>query len=360
MNTADTGIFDDLSTLADPTRGRLLFALETRELTVSELAAALQLPQSTVSRHLKVLGDGGWVAARAEGTSRLYRMEREELAPAARKLWDAVRESLREQPIARHDAVRLRAVMAKRRKASEEFFTTAAGRWDALRAELFGERTELVALPGLIDDSLVVGDLGCGTGAVSEVLAPFVTRVIGVDGSRAMLAAARKRLADRENVELRHGELEELPVADGELGAALLVLALHHAPEPAAVLVEAARAVAPGGRVVVVDMLPHDREAYRREMGHVWLGFSEKQLGGWLAAAGFEGMRFITLPADPEAKGPALFAATARRAACAPPGTAGSAHGSVPRSTPGSARGQVERQTRGRPVGRRQAAQTGR
>ncbi len=313
MDTSTPEVFDHLAALADPTRGRLLFALETRELTVSELAAALQLPQSTVSRHLKVLGDGGWVAARAEGTSRLYRMEREELAPTARRLWEAVRGSVGEQPIARHDAARLRAVMAKRRRASEEFFMSAAGRWDALRAELFGARTELVALPGLIDDSLVVGDLGCGTGAVTESLAPFVERVIGVDGSRAMLAAARKRLADRDNVELRHGELEELPVGDGELGAALLVLTLHHVPEPSAVLAEAARAVAPGGRLVVVDMLPHDREAYRREMGHVWLGFSEKQLGGWLAAAGFEDARFVTLPADAEAKGPTLFAATARR-----------------------------------------------
>ena len=314
MDTRIPEVFDHLAVLADPTRGRLLFALETRELTVSELAAALQLPQSTVSRHLKVLGDGGWVAARADGTSRLYRMEREELAPAAGKLWDAVRGSVGEQPIARHDAARLRTVMAKRRTASEAFFSSAAGRWDALRAELFGARTEVVALPGLIDDSLVVGDLGCGTGAVTEALAPFVERVVGVDGSRAMLAAARRRLGDRGNVELRHGELEELPITDGELGAALLVLTLHHVPEPAAVLAEAARVVSPGGRLVVVDMLPHDREAYRREMGHVWLGFSEKQLGGWLAAAGFEGARFITLPADPEAKGPALFAATARRA----------------------------------------------
>lgn len=312
-------IFDHLTALADPTRGRLLYALETRELTVSELAAALQLPQSTVSRHLKVLGDGGWVAARAEGTSRLYRMEREELAPTARKLWEAVRESVGAQPIARHDAARLRAVMEKRRRASEAFFTTAAGQWDALRAELFGARTELVALPGLIDDSLVVGDLGCGTGAVTEALAPFVERVVGVDGSRAMLAAARRRLGARANVELRHGELEELPVADDELGAALLVLTLHHVPEPAAVLAEAARVIAPGGRLVVVDMLPHDREAYRREMGHVWLGFSEKQIGGWLDEADFEGARFITLPADPDAKGPALFAATARRAARAEP-----------------------------------------
>jgi len=319
MDTHAPEIFDDLAALADPTRGRLLYALETRELTVSELGAALQLPQSTVSRHLKVLGDGGWVAARAEGTSRLYRMDGEELAPTARKLWEAVRESVGQQPIARHDATRLRAVMAKRRAASEEFFTSAAGRWDALRTELFGARTELVALPGLIDDSLVVGDLGCGTGTVAEALAPYVARVIGVDGSRPMLAAARRRLEGCGNVELRHGELEELPVADGELGAALLVLTLHHVPEPPAVLAEAARAIAPGGRIVVVDMLPHDREAYRREMGHVWLGFSEKQLGGWLEDAGFAGTRFVTLPADPEAKGPALFAATARRSECAPP-----------------------------------------
>jgi ArsR family transcriptional regulator len=315
MDTTPPEVFEHLTALADPTRGRLLYSVESRELTVSELAAALQLPQSTVSRHLKVLGDGGWVAARAEGTSRLYSMERERLAPAAKKLWDAVRGPVSEQPIARHDAARLRTVMAKRRRASEEFFSTAAGRWDALRTELFGARTELVALPGLIDDTLVVGDLGCGTGAVSEMLAPFVERVVGVDGSRAMLAAARRRLGDRANVELRHGELEELPVADSELGAALLVLTLHHVPEPSTVLAEAARAISAGGRIVVVDMLPHDREAYRREMGHVWLGFSEKQLGDWLDDAGFDGARFVTLPPDPEAKGPALFAATARRTA---------------------------------------------
>ena len=315
MNTSPPEVFEQLTALADPTRGRLLLALEPRELTVTELAAALQLPQSTVSRHLKVLGDGGWVAARAEGTSRLYRMESAALDPGARKLWDAVRESIGEQSIARHDAARLRAVLARRRTASEAFFTSAAGRWDALRAELFGARTELIALPGLIDDTITVGDLGCGTGAVTEALAPFVERVIGVDGSRAMLAAARRRLGDRTNVELRAGELEELPITDGELGAALLVLTLHHVPEPAAVLAEAARAIVPGGRIVVVDMLPHDREAYRREMGHVWLGFSEKQIGDWLAGAGFDHARFITLPADPEAKGPALFATTARRAA---------------------------------------------
>lgn len=326
MDTDAPEVFEQLTALADPTRGRLLLALEPRELTVTELATALQLPQSTVSRHLKTLGDGGWVAARADGTSRFYRMESAALEPAARRLWAAVRESVAAQAIATHDAARLRAVLAKRRTASEAFFSSAAGRWDALRSELFGARTELVALPGLIDDRMTVGDLGCGTGAVTEALAPFVERVIGVDGSRAMLAAARRRLGDHQNVELRAGELEALPITDGELGAALLVLTLHHVPEPGAALAEAARALVPGGRLVVVDMLPHDREAYRREMGHVWLGFSEKQMGGWLTDAGFDGARFITLPADPEAKGPALFAATARRAtpvhAAATPGHA--------------------------------------
>lgn len=307
------GIYADLDVLADPTRGRLLLALEPRELTVTELATALQLPQSTVSRHLRTLGDAGWVAARADGTSRFYRMESTELATATKKLWEAVRESIVEQPIARHDSARLRAVLANRRTASEAFFSTAAGKWDALRSELFGTRTELIALPGLVDDSITVGDLGCGTGAVAGAIAPFVKHVIGVDGSRAMLAAARRRLGDQPNVELRAGELEALPIADGELGAALLVLTLHHVPEPRTVLAEAARALTQGGRIVVVDMLPHDREAYRSEMGHVWLGFSEAQLGGWLSEAGFTGSRFVALPADPAARGPALFAATARR-----------------------------------------------
>lgn len=313
MNANASLVFDHLAALADPTRGRLLLALEPHELTVTELAVALQLPQSTVSRHLRTLSDEGWVAARADGTSRLYRMTVASLAPDARRLWAAVRESISAQPVAQHDSARLRSVLAKRRTASQEFFSSAAGRWDTLRTELFGSRVELVALLGLLDEEISVGDLGCGTGAVTEALAPFVARVIGVDSSRAMLSAARRRLRDLTNVELRTGDLEALPIGDGELGAALLVLTLHHVPDPAAAVTEAARVLQPGGRLVVVDMRPHDREEYRREMGHVWLGFSEDQMRDWLAAAGFEGTRFISLPADPAARGPTLFAASARQ-----------------------------------------------
>ena len=132
-------------------------------------------------------------------------------------------------------------------------------------------------------------------------------------GRRAVARAGNRRLDGRANVDVRDGALEALPVGDGELDAALVVLALHYAPEPERVLREAGRALRPGGRVVVVDMLPHDREAYRAEMGHVWLGFSRETLGRLLETAGFEQVRITAMPSDAAAKGPALFAAGARR-----------------------------------------------
>ena len=118
-----------------------------------------------------------------------------------------------------------------------------------------------------------------------------------------------RRLADQPNVDVRRGELEALPIADGELDAATLILVLHHLPDPSAALREAARVLKPGGRLLVADMLPHDHEEYRQQMGHVWLGFGEEQMRRLFNAAGFEGVRFVPLAADREAKGPALFVA---------------------------------------------------
>lgn len=309
----EAAIFDRLSLLSDATRVRLLLALEEQELTVSELCAVLQLPQSTVSRHLKVLGDDGWVSSRRDGTSRHYRATPEQLDPAARRLWHLTREQVAALPSAEQDARRLESVLAARRSKSQEFFSSTAGGWDRLRRDLFGARAELVPLLALLEASWVVGDLGCGTGQVAEALAPFVARVFAVDESDAMLEAARARLAPFPSVEVRRGRLETLPIEDGRLDVAVLALVLHHVPEPARALVEVARTLRPGGRLLVTDMLPHDREEYRQEMGHVWLGFSEERLAGWLEAAGLEGLRWLSLPADPEAQGPSLFAATARK-----------------------------------------------
>jgi ArsR family transcriptional regulator len=177
--------------------------------------------------------------------------------------------------------------------------------------ELFGDEFFLWAVLGLIDPTLVVGDLGCGTGQLTETVAPYVRRVISVDGSTDMLDAARHRLGGAKNVELRQGELESLPIDGGELDVAMLSLVLHYSPSPARALAEVGRVVRKGGRVLVVDMLPHDREEYQQQMGHVWLGFSEKQISRFLAGAGFGEVRVRMLPADPDAKGPALFAAIA-------------------------------------------------
>jgi ubiquinone/menaquinone biosynthesis C-methylase UbiE len=312
MNNAPP-IFDRLSALADATRSRLLLLLERHELTVGELCQVLQLPQSTVSRHLKVLGDEGWAAARAEGTSRRYRMPAERMDGAQRGLWAMVRAEVAAMPQAAHDAERLGSVLAERTTRSREFFSAAAGEWDRMRAELFGRRADLLALLGLLDDRWTVGDLGCGTGQVAESLAPFVARVVAVDASPPMLDAARARLAGAANVELRPGALEALPLEDGELDAAVVFLVLHYVAEPAAALAEAARTLRPGGRLLVVDMAPHDREEYRHAMGHLWQGFEEEQMREWTADAGLSAFRSVPLPPDPSARGPALFAATARK-----------------------------------------------
>jgi SAM-dependent methyltransferase len=301
-----------MAALTDPFRGRLLIVLERHELTVNELCSVFQLPQSSMSRHLKALADEGWLAYRAEGTSRRYRMAAAQMAPEVRRLWRLVRDQVVTMAIADQDNERVRSVLALRRTKSQEFFSSAAGEWDRLRGELVGRRLDLVALLGLIDDRWVVGDLGCGTGQVSEALAPFVKGVIAVDDSEAMLSAAKQRLESHSNVEVRAGELEKLPMPDMHLDAVVMFLVLHYATDPAAVMREVARVLRPGGRLLLVDMCPHDREDYRHAMGHAWLGFGEEQLRGWATDAGLDGFRYVTLPADPDAKGPNLFAGTAR------------------------------------------------
>jgi ArsR family transcriptional regulator len=305
-------IFDRMTALADTTRSRMLLVLERHELTVNELKSVLQLPQSTVSRHLKTLGDEGWVISRPEGTSRRYRMT-DKLEPSVRRLWHLVREQVIATSAAAQDARRVQTVLAHRRTRSQKFFSSAAGQWDRLRSELFGSRSDIMGLLGLIDETWTVGDLGCGTGQLSEIIAPFAGRVIAVDDSAAMIGAARRRLASFENVVVRSGELETLPIEDGTLDVALLFLVLHYVVEPELAIAEAHRVLKPGGRLIIVDMMPHDRQDLLDQMGHVWRGFSEDQIASLLQDAGFPGGRYHPLPADESAKGPSLFTAVARR-----------------------------------------------
>ncbi|HXV76518.1 MAG TPA: metalloregulator ArsR/SmtB family transcription factor [Candidatus Polarisedimenticolaceae bacterium] len=304
-------IFDQMSSLADRVRSRILLAVEDRELTVSELCSVLQLPQSTVSRHLKTLGDTGWVLHRPDGTRRLYQFTPAELDATARDLWALTRAQVQATASALEDGRRLAGVLSRRRTRSREFFSEAAERWDRVRDEMFGSGFHALALLGLLDPRMRVADLGCGTGAVSAALAPVVEQVFAVDDSASMLAAAAERLAGFDNVDLRQGQLEAVPLDDDSVDAATLVLVLHHIPEPARVLSEVARVLIPGGRLLIVDMLPHERSELQQEMGHVWMGFDEPRLGRFLAPARLELSRFIVIPPDADAMGPTLFAATA-------------------------------------------------
>jgi ArsR family transcriptional regulator len=179
-----------------------------------------------------------------------------------------------------------------------------------LRQEQFGERSALFPLFGLLDRNWVVADLGAGTGSLALRIAPHVSRILAVDGSVEMLSVLRERTKDAPNVEARQGELESLPLESASVDIAFLVFALHYVVEPWTVLSESRRVLKPGGRLIVVDMREHEREEYRAEHGHVWLGFSTEQLELWTRRAGFERVDVTPIAPDPGARGPSLLLAT--------------------------------------------------
>jgi ArsR family transcriptional regulator len=300
-----------MNALGDSTRLRLLRLLERNELSVAELCDILQLPQSTVSKHLKVLNDGSWTRHRKQGTTHLYRTILDELDATARRLWLISREQTEDWPTVKQDELRLSRVLREKSEGAEAFFAGAAGQWDKLRTELYGEGFTHSALLALLPSDYVVADLGCGTGNVAATIAPNVKHVIGVDASAAMLKAARKRCEDSSNVDLRRGDLSAIPIEDGSCDAALLLLVLTYVPEPETVLRELSRILKTNGKAVIVDLLPHDRDDFRRQMDQQHMGFAADRLKSMLQASGCTEVRIAELAPEPEAKGPAMFLATA-------------------------------------------------
>lgn len=319
-----------LRTLADPTRVRILSLLEREELAVQELMEVLGMAQSRVSRHLGILREAGLLRDRREGTYVFYRFA----TPgdgAWRDAWALARRELSGDPAAERDAAALARVLEARASRARSFFDAVGPEWDALRKVFHDDVLRARALAHLAPPDWTVVDVGTGTGILAIELARLGLDVIAVDHSRRMLDAARAKLAEEGftltgdgiavgaegsgagRVSLRAGEAGALPLADGEVDAALAHMVLHYLPAPAEALREMARVVRPGGALVVVDFVRHEAEWMREELGVQWLGFPPTEVAGWMHEIGLERIRLETIAAgSPTRELPAAFIASAR------------------------------------------------
>lgn len=289
-----------LKAAADPSRLRLLAICGQGEWTVSELTQVLGQSQPRISRHLKLLAESGLLERLREGSWVFYRRARD--GEGARLANALVRLLPPDDPQLGRDRQRLQAVRAARREAAERWFDGRAAGWDSERD---------LAVPGDAVDAVLVRlfeaepprrllDIGTGTGHLLKVLARHIGQGVGVDLSHDMVKVARANLDRREarHCEVRHGDMYQLALPDASFDAVTLHQVLHFADDPPAVLAEARRVLRPGGRLVVVDLAPHEQEWLRAEKRHRRLGFAEAEMAGWLRRLGLAPEPPAALPGE--------------------------------------------------------------
>jgi len=302
-------------TFSDPTRVRILALLESEELAVQELMEVLGMAQSRVSRHLAILREAGLLTDRRDGTYVFYRFALPE-GGAWRDTWQLVRAAIEHDATGERDRAALAQVLASRAASTRRFFDNVGPEWDVLRGVFNDEVLRARAVSRLVPPNLCVADIGTGTGILAAELARLGLRVIAVDHSERMLAAAAAKLSpeERKRVDLRRGEASALPIGDAEVDAAFAHMVLHHVPSPAEAVREMARIVAPGGLVTIVDFVSHDREWMREELGVSWLGFDPDEVLGWLSDAGLTAATLALQEAPATSRNlPTTFIASARR-----------------------------------------------
>ena len=304
--------------MADQTRQRTLRVLTPNELTVSELVEVLRQPQSTVSRHLRVLREAGLIRDRREGNAVLYSVQPSAATLDGAELTGRMLEWVAGQPLPPPQTPRLDAVHHRPREMSDRFFNRIGRHWDSLREESFGNRFHLEAFWALLPRRWVVADIGTGTGYLLVTLARYFSRVVGVDPVDTMLEAARQRVEELRlgnRVELRQGDLSRLPISGATVDLAVAVLVLHHVASPPSALAELYRILRAGGTFLVVEQTAHEREDFRDRMQDRWWGFEAADLGGQLEAMGFEEVRSQLLTTvERDADAPELFVVTGRKA----------------------------------------------
>jgi SAM-dependent methyltransferase len=279
-----------LRAAGEPTRLRVLALLAEGELTVSDLTEILGQSQPRISRHLKLLVDAGVVERRREGAWAFFGLAGQgEKSSAIRTALSRLDSS---DPALARDRERLGEVRAAHQAAAASYFSANADRWEGVRslhvAESAVERAILDALGDVrIEQAL---DLGTGTGRMLELISPRVRFAIGVDSNRDMLALARANLARAGvlNAQVRLGDIFAPPAPAGAFDLVIVHQVLHFLDDGARAIREAARALRPGGRLLIVDFAPHGIEALREEHAHRRLGFSHETMAAWIAAAGLD------------------------------------------------------------------------
>lgn len=283
-----------LKAAAEPTRLRILLLLSASELNVKDLTQILGQSQPRISRHLKLLSEAGLVERFREGSWVYFHVsDRTDGGRLTRRLLETV---AADDPVMRRDRVRADAVKRDREQAVQGYFQKHAADWDRIRALYIPEKSVEDAMletlgPGPFKLLL---DLGTGTGRILELLSGRFDRGVGLDVNQSMLAYARSKLASGAfgNAQVRHGDLYNLPFANGVADAIVMHQVLHFLAEPAAAITEAARVLSPGGRIMIVDFAPHDLEFLRDAHAHERLGFAPTQIQQWFEDAG---LRFIGL-----------------------------------------------------------------
>ncbi len=295
-----------LNAAGEETRLRLLALLAQSELTVSEVVTILGQSQPRISRHLKLLVEAGLIERRREGAWAFFRLA---ASPGAGALaGDIVGWLDPGDPVLAEDRLRLAEVRHARADTAARYFAAHAAEWDDIRSRHAPEAQVEAAMRAAVGARPVrcLVDLGAGAGRMLEIFAPLAQRAIGVDLSSAMLAVARGRLEETglANVQLRQGDMYALPIERNSADLAILHQVLHYLDDPARAIREAARILAPGGRLLVVDFAPHAEEALRDKHAHRRLGFSNEEISGLLAQAGLEPMlhRELAPPSGDNAK----------------------------------------------------------
>jgi len=325
--------------MADPTRHRILQVLSLHELSVNELVEVLHQPQSTISRHLKVLREAGLLIDRHLGATSMYftRLPARQLVNNESDskngtskmlgvngrnsdLKDWLLDWVASEPLEDMTSRRLNHVIHRRQSSDTDFFESIGSRWDQLRTDAFGHSFHLEALAALLPREWTVADVGCGTGYLLPVLSRQFKRVIAVDPVSKMLEAARNRpeLAASKNVDFRVGSLSDLPIEAGEVDLVVASLVLHHVAEPTEALTEINRSVVKDGKIMIIEQQTHDNQTFRDRMGDQWWGFSDKQLTQWVKRSGFKEIRTSPLPCGQPANRdlgsiPGLFVLTATK-----------------------------------------------